>query len=288
MKKTANPFAAVRVPAVAGQFYPRDASELRGRVEDLLRQVKPCAERAPKAIIVPHAGYQYSGPIAASAYARLIPDRAVIRRVVLLGPSHHLPFFGLATTSFRAFETPLGLVPVDAEMVRWACALPEVSLLNEAHAHEHSLEVQLPFLQVVLDDFQIVPLVAGYTTDQEVAEVMVALWGGAETRFVISSDLSHYLEYAKARELDAATSRSIEALRAEDISETQACGMIPVRGLLRAARQQGLRARTIDLRNSGDTGGPRTEVVGYGAFVFQETPAAVDTPESLTVAYSVQ
>ena len=157
---------------------------------------------------------------------------------------------------------------MDTEAVGRICALPQVTVLDAAHAREHSLEVQLPFLQVVLGDFQIVPLVVGKAADEEVAGVIDALWGGPETRFVISSDLSHYQAYSRARELDAATGRAIEQLRPQDIAEAQACGRVPIRGLLRAARQHGLCARTVDLRNSGDTAGPRSQVVGYGAFVF--------------------
>lgn len=270
MKKSANQFANVRPPAVAGQFYPRGPVELRRMVADFLRNVKPDAAVAPKAIIAPHAGYFFSGPVAASACARFAPARDVIRRVVLIGPSHHVPFQGLAASGADAFETPLGLVPVDTDAVRLICSLPQVSLVDEAHDREHSLEVHLPFLQIVLDEFKIVPLVTGNATDLQVAEVVAALWGGPETRFVISSDLSHYRTYAEACELDLATSRAIEEFRGDDISEPQACGRIPICGLLRAARQHGLHARTVDLRNSGDIAGPRNEVVGYGAFVLEE------------------
>ena len=270
MNRSANEFAQVRPPAVAGEFYPRPPDELRRLVADFLRQVPPGDAPAPKAIIVPHAGYVFSGPVAASAYARLAPARAAIQRVVLVGPSHYLPFVGLAAAGAEAFTTPLGLVPVDTEAVRQACRLRQVSVLDEAHAREHSLEVQLPFLQTVLDDFKIVPLLTGDVTDAQVAEVITALWGGPETCFVISSDLSHYCSYAVARELDLATSRAIEHLRPGRVAETQACGHIAICGLLRAALQHHLHARTVDLRNSGDTAGPRHEVVGYGAFVFEE------------------
>ena len=273
MKKTAQQFVNVRPAAVAGQFYPRIPDELRQMVADFLRNTKTDSAVAPKAVIAPHAGYIFSGPIAASACARFAPDRAVIQRVVLIGPSHHVAVDGLAASSADAFATPLGLVPVDTDAVNRACLLPQVSLMDEAHAREHSLEVLLPFLQVVLDDFKIVPLLAGEVTDQKVAEVIAALWGGAETRFVISSDLSHYLGYTAARALDLATSRAIEQLRPDEIGEPQACGRIPVCGLLRAARQHGLHARTVDLRNSGDTAGPRNQVVGYGAFVLEEPTA---------------
>jgi AmmeMemoRadiSam system protein B len=259
----------VRPPAVAGQFYPDRPAELRRTIERFFNGVQPDEAAAPKAIIAPHAGYDYSGPIAASAHARFAPARDVIRRVVLIGPSHHAAFPGLAASGCEAFATPLGLVPVDLEVIRQICSLPQVAILDGAHVHEHSLEVQLPFLQVVLTDFKIVPLVVGEATEQQVAGVIDVLWAGPETRFVISSDLSHYHDYADAQELDSLTSRAIEQLRPQDIAEEHACGRIPIRGLLHSARRHGLRARLVDLRNSGDTAGPRHEVVGYGAFVFQ-------------------
>jgi MEMO1 family protein len=261
---------SIRPPAVAGQFYPGDAVELRRMIEVFLREVKHPGAAAPKAIIAPHAGYSYSGPIAASAYARFASARENIKRVVLIGPSHRVPFNGLATTSVGTWATPLGAIPVDTAAIQQIRLLRQVCVLDQAHAAEHSLEVHLPFLQVVLADFKIVPLVFGNTSDEEVAEVIEALWGGNETRFVISSDLSHYHDYAAARELDAATAVAIEKLKPQDISEEQACGRVPICGLLRAAKRHGLHARTIDLRNSGDTAGPRSEVVGYGAWVFEE------------------
>jgi AmmeMemoRadiSam system protein B len=228
------------------------------------------SEALPKAVIVPHAGYVYSGPVAAAAYVRLRPGRGVVRRVVLLGPSHHVPFRGLAVPATEAFATPLGEVPVDRQAVERILALPSVREFDGAHADEHSLEVQLPFLQEVLEeqpgDFALVPIAAGSAPPEEVASVIEALWDGAETLFVVSSDLSHYHDYETARRLDAATCRAIEAMRPEDIGEEDACGRVPVRGLLLAARRHGLRARTLDLRNSGDTAGPRDRVVGYGAW----------------------
>lgn len=261
--------AKVRKPAVAGQFYPANPTRLCRDVERFLGRVEPDDASAPKAIIAPHAGYVYSGPIAASAYARFAGDRNDIKRVNLLGPSHYVQFDGLAVSGAEAFATPLGLVSVDTEAVRRICSLPQVKVLDAAHAREHSLEVHLPFLQVVLQDFKIVPLVIGEASDEQVADVIEALWGGQETRFVISSDLSHYHEYNSARELDSFTSRAVENLRPQDIQEEHACGRIPIQGLLRAARQHDLRGRTVDLRNSGDTAGPRDQVVGYGAFVFE-------------------
>ena len=240
-------------------------------VEGFLREVKTAPGPVPKAIIAPHAGYVYSGPVAASAYARLAPARETIKRVVLLGPSHYAMFDGLAATSAAAFSTPLGAVPVDTTAVRDICArLPQVSVRDEAHADEHALEVQLPFLQVVLADFKIVPLLVGDASDKEVAEVIEALWGGVETRLVISSDLSHYHDYQTAQQTDRETARAIESLNGKALGAKQACGRMPICGLLCAAKERGLRCRAVDLRNSGDTSGGRDRVVGYGAFVFTE------------------
>jgi AmmeMemoRadiSam system protein B len=258
----------VRIPAVAGLFYPADAAELHSQVQRFLDQVESPTEPSPKAIIVPHAGYIYSGPVAASAYARLKAARAVINRVVVLGPSHRVGFRGIAVSSMSAFATPLGQVEVDQTAVEQARKLPEVSVLEQAHAQEHSLEVHLPFLQEVLSAFKLMPLVVGDASAAEVGAVLDALWGGPETLIVISSDLSHYHDYQTARALDDATSKAIEEFRFEDIGYEQACGRNPVNGLLWVARRKGLHGETIDLRNSGDTAGPRDQVVGYGAYVF--------------------
>jgi len=262
---------SVRPPAVAGRFYPADPSELRDLISSLFAQVPPTAGPAPKAIIAPHAGYIYSGPIAASAYAQLALARDLVKRVVLFGPSHYVALEGLAAPSAAAFATPLGIVPVDADALREIRSLPQITVLDEAHQHEHSLEVQLPFLQTALNSFSLVPLAVGDATPEEVGQVLDALWDGPATRFVISSDLSHYYDAQAARRLDRATAKAIEALKPDAIGSDQACGRVPIRGLLRAARKHGLRARTLDLRNSGDTSGPRDQVVGYGAFVFEES-----------------
>lgn len=259
----------VRQPAVAGYFYPADERELRACVDDLLRAVPVVAAAAPKAIIVPHAGYVYSGPVAASAYARVAAARARIRRVVLLGPAHRVGFSGLASPEADFFATPLGLIPIDHAAIEDLRGLTQVRAYDAAHAQEHGLEVQLPFLQRVLDDFTLVPLVVGDATADQVAEVLEQLWDGAETLITISSDLSHYHAYAEAQRLDRATSRGIEALDPTRIGYDDACGRNPVNGLLCCARRRGLHASTIDLRNSGDTSGPRDRVVGYGAYVVE-------------------
>lgn len=257
-----------RSPVVAGMFYPSDPRELRAMIHDFLGAAEPSGP-APKAIIAPHAGYIYSGPVAASAYTHLAQARGTIRRVVLLGPSHRIGFYGLAASSADRFATPLGLIPVDRTALEKVLTLPQVHVLDQAHALEHSLEVHLPFLQEVLGDFSLIPLVTGDAPAQTVAEVLELLRGEPETLIVISTDLSHYHDYETARRMDAATSRAIEALHPEDIDYDQACGRVPLLGLLAVARRRNLRIKTVDLRNSGDTAGPRDRVVGYGAYVVE-------------------
>jgi AmmeMemoRadiSam system protein B len=259
---------SVRRAAVAGMFYPDDPTTLHGMIHEFLADAK-AAGPVPKALIAPHAGYVYSGPIAASAYGRLAPARGTIQRVVLLGPAHRVPFEGLAASSADQFQTPLGPIQVDRDALNRILDLPQVSLLDEAHILEHSLEVHLPFLQEVLGDFKLVPLVVGDATADEVDEVLEMLWGGPETLIVVSSDLSHYHDYDTAQAMDRRTSKAIEALQPQEIDYDQACGRNPVSGLLVAARKHKLHATTVDLRNSGDTAGSRDQVVGYGAYVFE-------------------
>lgn len=259
--------SSIRHPAVAGMFYPDDPAELNRQLDQFLQVPVRTASR-PKAVIVPHAGYIYSGPVAGEAYAALRPYADDIKRVVLLGPSHRVPFSGIAAADFSAYETPLGRVPVDLNAVRQLLDKGLVVVRNDAHQFEHSLEVHVPFLQKALGDFSLIPLVVGDASYEDVQQVLEQLWDGPETLIVISSDLSHYHDYATARAMDERTSRAIEQLHPEAIQYDDACGRIPVGGLLLAARQHGLDATTIDLRNSGDTAGPRDQVVGYGAYVF--------------------
>ncbi len=255
----------VREPAVAGMFYPADPHELSEMVDQFLQSSSAPSYR-PKALIVPHAGYVYSGPIAATAYNTLKPLRGQISRVVLLGPSHHVGFRGLAYSEAQHFLTPLGAVeqnPQDIERIR---ELPQIIHLEMAHLREHSLEVQLPFLQRCLGNFALVPLVVGDATAKEVSEVLEKLWGGDETLIVISSDLSHYLPYEEAQIIDHATSEAITHLDSQHISSQQACGSRPLIGLLESAKRHHLKASLLDLRNSGDTAGDKERVVGYGAY----------------------
>ena len=260
----------VREPAVAGRFYPSSPRELLAAVEGFLEAAPRRTDAGPKAVIAPHAGYVYSGPIAGSALASWVLEADQIERVVLLGPAHHLPVRGLALPGVDEFETPLGPVPVDAELATQVGDLPQVGVSRAAHAPEHCLEVELPFLQVLLGRFSILPLLVGDATPGEVAEVLERVWGGPETRIVISSDLSHYLEYSQARAVDERTAEEVLALRSP-ISPDQACGAGAINGLLVAALDRGLTASLLDLRSSGDTAGDRSQVVGYGAFAFVET-----------------
>ncbi len=270
--------AHTRPPAVAGTFYTADPERLAGEIALMLAESRPDLHTAlprPKALIVPHAGHIYSGPIAVRAYALLVPLHAAIRRVVMLGPAHRVAVRGLALPDAEAFATPLGRIPLDKDAIRRAQALPQVCVSRAAHASEHSLEVQLPFLQEVLDDFTLVPFVVGDASAEEVADVIELLWGGPETLIVISSDLSHYLPYAEAQHKDRATADRILRLSPLDEFE-QACGALPINGMLEVARRRGLHPSLLDLRNSGDTASDHSRVVGYAALSFAE-PARSNT-----------
>jgi hypothetical protein len=258
----------IRPAAVAGIFYPEVAAQLSADVHRYLDAPEQAADRLPpKALIVPHAGYVYSGAIAASGYRRLAAVAATVQRVVLFGPAHRVRVRGLAAPSTLSFATPLGAVPVDRAAVAAARSLPQVCEDDAAHGLEHSLEVQLPFLQTLLPAFRVVPFAVGAATAQQVAGVMDLLWGGPETLIVVSSDLSHYHRYDEARAIDRATADSILAL-SPTLSERQACGAAAINGLLTVARQRGLRPELLDLRSSGDTAGDASRVVGYASFAF--------------------
>lgn len=259
----------IRPAAVAGAFYPDRPSTLEEDIRKMLAAANRTAMPQPKAIIAPHAGYIYSGPIAASIYAPVQRLRGIVRRVVLLGPTHRSPCKGLAVPSSQFFETPLGNVKLDEEAIASLRDLPQVVVDDSAHALEHSLEVQLPFLIEALDGISLVPLAVGEAPPEAVAEVLERLWGAEETLIVVSSDLSHYLPYDAAWAADGETAQAIVALD-PSITHRQACGATPINGLLCVAQRRGMRAKLIDLRNSGDTAGDKSRVVGYAAFAFFE------------------
>ena len=261
---------AIRAPAVAGTFYPAHPDRLRAAIEGYLAVGDTHAEPAPKAVIAPHAGYVYSGPVAGHAFASLGREASRVRRVVVIGPAHFVPIRGLALPSADLFRTPLGDVPLDGEGIEAIRDLPQVQVADAPHRPEHALEVELPFLQTVLGEFGLVPLVVGDATPEEVAQVFDGLWDGPETLLVISSDLSHYEPYEGARAHDAATAAAIERLDFARLGPRDACGWLPIAGLLIQARRRAMQAARLDLRNSGDTAGPKDQVVGYGAWAFQE------------------
>ena len=258
----------VRPAAVAGAFYPAEPDALRAAVQWALEEAPAGvgAGPAPKAIIAPHAGYLYSGPVAGSAYARVLPRRGQVERVVLLGPAHTVPLAAVATVTADAFETPLGLVPVDTAACDQLVEAGLVVVSDAAHATEHSLEVHLPFLQVALGEVTVLPLVVGEVPASAVAAVLDQVWGGPETLVVLSTDLSHYHDHSTARELDGRTAAAILARRPDDVGRGDACGVFPLRGLLAAAGQRDLDIELLDLRTSADTAGHPERVVGYGAF----------------------
>ena len=260
----------IRRAAVAGLFYASDVHTLAADVQHLLDNVPATADRGvPKALIVPHAGYLYSGPVAAHAYARLRGARSsAIRRVVLIGPAHRAYVRGIALPDVDLFETPLGRVALDAEAIHELAQLPGIMFDDAAHAAEHALEVQLPFLQTVLEDFTLVPMAVGEASGDDVAAALECVWGDDETLVVVSSDLSHYHPYRDARAIDARTVAHIVA-GTRDLEDPEACGATSINGLIRCARSQRLAAKLLDCRNSGDTAGERSRVVGYAAFAFE-------------------
>jgi MEMO1 family protein len=257
----------VRPPAVAGTFYPGVAAALKRTTERLIAGARHSTVSMARAIIAPHAGYVYSGPVAAEAFAAVRSHGGTVRRAVVIGPAHYVSFRGIAAPAAAAFATPLGEVPVDHEAGEAMAGLPQLVIDDAPHAPEHALEVELPFLQTIFGALPIVPLVVGRASGEEVAEVLAGQWDDS-TLLVVSSDLSHYHDYATAKRMDAETAAAIETLDERSIGAGGACGYLPIRGLLIEARRRGLAAQRLDLRNSGDTAGDRRSVVGYGAWVF--------------------
>jgi hypothetical protein len=258
---------SIRAPAVAGLFYEGNPQRLSADVMSLLAAAPSTTDLKAKAMVVPHAGYIYSGPVAATAYRALQNQADTIRRVVLLGPTHRVAVQGLAVPTVAAFSTPLGTVPLDQAAIGQILDMPQVVRNDRPHEMEHALEVQLPFLQLVLRDFTLIPLAVGHASASEVAEVLERLWGGDETLILVSSDLSHYHSYSEARRIDGVTIEHILALQGP-LDHEQACGATPLNGLLRVARGKGMTPHLLDLRNSGDTAGDRDRVVGYAAIAF--------------------
>ncbi len=288
----------VRRAAVAGLFYPSDPEELAATVDGLLDRAAPPGPKEPadppepplplgpsaprarlEALIAPHAGFVYSGPVAATAYRHVAARAGARETVVLIGPAHRVPFRGLATSPAEGFETPLGTVAVDRDLVARIERMAGVESRPDAHRGEHALEVHLPFIQRVLDGARVVPILVGHAPSSLVAGVLETLWDGGKTVTIVSSDLSHYLEYALARRIDAVTASRIEAARFDEIGPSEACGWGAINGLLRVAASRGLTVRTADLRNSADTAGGRDRVVGYGAFLFESGDARASRPD---------
>ena len=268
-------------------FYPGEPKALAAELDELLGDVEHLSPRLgfPKVLIVPHAGYVYSGGVAARAYDELAPARGIVRRVVMLGPAHRVAVRGLAAPAASAFATPLGEVPVDREALRTVQHLPQIVVSDAVHAAEHSLEVQLPFLQKVLGAFSLVPFAAGSASTAEVAELLERLWGGPETLVVISTDLSHYHSYAEAKRIDGATLARVRAF-ATDIHHDQACGATPLNGLLAVAGKRALAIRELAACNSGDTAGGKAQVVGYASLALDE-PGGVSQAEAGSTLLSV-
>ncbi len=259
---------SIRAAAVAGRFYPAEPQRLRKDVSAMLAKTPAAPAKPPKALIAPHAGYVYSGEVAGRAFRAV--EGAPTRRVILIGPAHYVAFPGIAVPGVDAFATPLGNVPVDRQSLAAFAESPIVIEDNDAHVPEHALEVELPFLQIVLGRFALVPLLVGDASPIEVAAVLGRLWGGSETLIVVSSDLSHFHDYETAQRLDAATAARIESGAWTELSSNHACGALAIAGLLIEAERRGLRARRLALCNSGDTSGSRDRVVGYGAWAFEE------------------
>lgn len=259
--------SSIRRPAVAGTFYPEDGAELHTMVQRFLSQGH-ASDTPPRAVIAPHAGYMFSGAVAGSAFASWLPCRGHFQRVVVAGPSHRLAFRGIALSDAEYFATPLGLIPLDTAICERLSEHPQVVHLEGAHRHEHSVETHLPFLQETLGEFSLVPLVIGDVSPRDVAQILNMIGDDPHTAISISSDLSHYLTYDEAQRMDAATSRAIEENHPHDIGPQQACGRLGILGLMHWATRHHLQAKTLDLRNSGDAGGDRDCVVGYGAYAF--------------------
>ncbi len=260
----------IRPPAVAGLFYPGNPQKLKNVLQDFFdHAAKPDSEMKPCALIAPHAGVVYSGIVAAAAYSLLQDHDWGFRRYVLLGPAHRVFVEGLVLSPASFFETPLGKVPLDIDQAEYLSEKYSFIRYNKsAHREEHSLEVQLPFLQYAADDFEILPILAGHCTAEDAAACIREYLCVPDTLIVVSSDLSHFLPYTSAQKIDQETAEAVAALDFQALGHDSACGRIPISGLLLAAQKQKLRSELLSLCNSGDTAGTREQVVGYGAWGF--------------------
>ena len=270
---------SVRPPAVASLFYPGEAAELKQNLREMLDEASEAedpnedlpADQYLKALIVPHAGYVYSGTTAARAYHLLRKNRDDFRRVIILGPAHRVWLEGIAFPGTDAFETPLGRIPLAKQQIRELLRFPEVQLRDDAHQDEHCLEVQLPFLQEILNEFELIPAVVGEISPDSLSGLLENLLEDPQNLLLLSTDLSHFHSYSEAQEIDQETAEAIETFEDDKILPEHACGTLPLRGLLRHARTQGWKIQRLGLCNSGDTAGSKDRVVGYGAWALSET-----------------
>jgi MEMO1 family protein len=267
------PRLSVRRPAVAGSFYPRGPRELEETIKALMPRASKSGESGLVGVVAPHAGYAYSGPVAASAFADISASGQDFDRVLLIGPPHYVPVPGIAAPSSQAFATPLGDIEIDQDAITALLDAGLVSVDDRAHAPEHSLEVELPFLQHVLGRFTLIPLLVGDASPQQVASVIGSVLD-ERTLLVVSTDLSHYLDDASARARDLKSAETIERFDFTRLGPYDACGFASLNGALCAGQQQSWRIERLDLRNSGDTSGDRSRVVGYGAWAFSAPPRA--------------
>ena len=277
---------SIRPTAVAGSFYPKQASELNTLLDKYL-SLETVKIASPKAIIAPHAGYIYSGETAASIYSNIEQIKDKVRRVVLLGPTHRVYVKGIALPSNTHFASPLGNVSIDTQSLNKISKHSFVDYIDEAHAQEHSLEVHIPFLQKVLNNFVLLPILVGEASPGQVAIILNELWGGEETLIVISSDLSHFLDYETAAKTDNKTTQLIENFDYEHIGSKQACGCMPMRGLLKLAQEKNMSIQTVDVRNSGDTAGTKDRVVGYGAYALFENNNKILSDEDKAIVFDI-
>jgi len=262
-----------RQASVAGSFYPKNPAQLKKTLTNLFNANEDLNidfQTPVKAIIAPHAGYIYSGPIAAKAYSLVSTCIKGKNKITIIGPSHFVPFNGIALSTAEFFETPLGKIKVDHHAYELINRIPEVIYLDEAHAREHSIEVHLPFIQYLKKDVRIIPLAVGQTSYQKVAKVLEKFCEEKDNLIIISSDLSHYHAYGYAQKYDLQTALKIENYKCSQLGPNEACGYLAIAGLLKMAKDRKYKIKRIDLCNSGDTSGSKDTVVGYGSWFFHK------------------